>query len=74
MGLQGRKLVEVAEMVAAIVKRSMPLVDVGVVEIHQWRLPDGDTVTFEDLMLLELRRVTTGSWQPVLAYADPISR
>ena len=36
----GMKLVEVVEKVAAIVKRSMPLVRFGVAEDHQWRLPN----------------------------------
>lgn len=70
MSRESKKLVEIAKTVAAIVERGMPLVKFGAKEVRQWRLPNGDTVRFEDLILLELRRVTVQSWQPVLAYAD----
>lgn len=46
----------------------MPSVQLDGVEVRQWRLPNGDKVRFEDLILLELVHVTIGSWQPVLAY------
>ena len=63
----------VAEKVAAFIERSMPQTKIGNIDVRQWYI-DGDTVRFEDLILMELRHVTAGSWQPVLAYPDPSFR
>ncbi|KAF7798451.1 hypothetical protein EIP86_009672 [Pleurotus ostreatoroseus] len=63
---EGKTLAEIVEKVAGIVKRSID----KPTDSHKWVI-NGDTVKFEDLILLELRHVTSGSWQPVLAYADP---
>lgn len=37
----------------------------------QWNLDRVGKIVFEDLILLELRYVSGGSWQPVLAFYDP---
>ena len=55
----------IARHVAKAVRRAITA-DGGV-----WRLPDASReVTFEDLWLVELQHVSSGSWQPVLAFQD----
>lgn len=55
----------IAFNVSKVVKEYMDLTD------GQWHLDGLGRVAFEDLFLLELRHVSKGCWQPVLAFYDP---